>query len=82
MLLLTLSCRENKDKVFEKMVEIKEKTYNSNGVNIGIYEYMNNGEDYLSLYCNDEYVDEKFMNKIRTYNKIATAVILRKGGQK
>lgn len=64
MLLLTLSCRENKDKVFEKMVEIKEKTYNSNGVNIGIYEYMNNGEDYLSLYCNDEYVDEKFMNKI------------------
>ncbi|MBU5316920.1 putative sporulation protein YtxC [Clostridium bornimense] len=64
MLLLTLSCRESKDKFFIKMVEVKEKIHNSNGVNIGIYEYMNNGEDYLSLYCNDEYVNEKFMNYI------------------
>lgn len=64
MLLLTLSCRESKDKFFRKMVEVKEKIHNSNGVNIGIYEYMNNGEDYLSLYCNDEYVNEKFMNYI------------------
>ena len=64
MLLLTLSCRENKEKVFRKMVDVKEKTYNSSGVNIGIYEQINNGEDYLSLYCNDEDVNEKFMNKI------------------
>ena len=53
MLLLTLSCRESKDKFFRKMVEVKEKIHNSNGVNIGIYEYMNNGEDYLSLYCKE-----------------------------
>ena len=64
MLLLTLSCRENKEKIFRRMVDVKEKTYNSSGINIGIYEYIYDGENYLSLYCNDEYVDEKFMNKI------------------
>lgn len=64
MLLLTLSCRESKDEVFRKMVDVKEKLHKINGVNIGIYEYIYNGEEFLSLYCNDEYVNTKFMNKI------------------